>query len=108
MAPAASRIQGAKKAINQRLTDQSSYKLFPGRRYDVDGKLVTLEDMYLVDSHPQRRNVSGGKTYIYYQDTSIEGCASTWEQEKGLKVPLGSYETILELGTHASGSVNCQ
>ncbi|KAJ7776599.1 hypothetical protein DFH07DRAFT_766793 [Mycena maculata] len=95
MAPAQSRIQGAKQ---QRERDKKKYTCFPGRRYEANGKMVKLEDLYLVPNHPQRRNVPGGRTYIFYQDTSEEGCKKTWEQEKDLEVPLCSYKMVLNLG----------
>ncbi|KAJ7718898.1 hypothetical protein B0H16DRAFT_1897435 [Mycena metata] len=70
---------------------------FPGRRYKLDNGLeVELETLYLLEKHPLRPN--GRKTYIYYQETTVQGLAATWEQEKQLETPMGSYRQILGLG----------
>ncbi|KAJ7645076.1 hypothetical protein DFH06DRAFT_1476947 [Mycena polygramma] len=100
MAPGPSRIKGAQAAVaEKRAADKKRYQKFPGRIYVVNGKTIELETLYLVDTpHPLRSNVPGGKTYIYYADTSKAGCQKTWDQEKDLEVPMGTTEVILALG----------
>ncbi|KAJ7479009.1 hypothetical protein FB451DRAFT_1172132 [Mycena latifolia] len=99
MAPVSSRIQGA-RAETQRQSDMRQYTKFVGREYTVNGKNIKLEDLYLVPAHPLRANAPGGRTFIYYADTTERGCQTTWDQEKELQVPMASYETIVGLGYH--------
>ncbi|KAJ6471549.1 hypothetical protein C8R45DRAFT_1104516 [Mycena sanguinolenta] len=91
--PVSSRISGRFPSL------QAVGTLFPGRSFEVDDKRVHLEDLYLVPDHPLRRG-HNGRTFVYYQDTSLAGLIRTWEQEKGLETPKGSYEHIKMLGYH--------
>jgi hypothetical protein len=104
--PTTSRVLGTHQALEEkrrrdlRAVDQCRYTLLKGREYrDSNGRNIQLEDLYLVDTpHPLRLNAPGGKTFIYYADTTVEGCQKTYDQELTLKVPNGSYTDIVAKG----------
>lgn len=76
-------------------------KKFPGRRFELEDETqVALEDLYLVPNHPQRPGK--GRTYVYYQDTTLKGLDRTWQVEKrfiskttGLSLASYVFETCL-------------
>ncbi|KAJ6542394.1 hypothetical protein B0H10DRAFT_1948013 [Mycena sp. CBHHK59/15] len=100
MAPVQSRVQGARPngALRRAADIRACKTVHPGRKYKLDdGTSVELETLYLVPNHVQRHGIKG-RTWIYYQDTSPEGLAKTWGQEKRLKTPKGNLSQILSMG----------
>jgi hypothetical protein len=63
-----------------------------------------LAKLFLVESHPKRVDSQGrhieGRTYVYYQDTSLKGLKATWAVEKQREIPKGNLESLLASGEH--------
>ncbi|KAJ7482747.1 hypothetical protein FB451DRAFT_1129741 [Mycena latifolia] len=95
-----SRMAGSSRSVSDatRAANNAGYRKFSGRCYTLkNGTQIRLEDLYLVPQHPQRAGIRG-RSFIYYQDTSREGLAATWTQEKLLETPKGNRAHITSLG----------
>ncbi|KAJ7838936.1 hypothetical protein B0H14DRAFT_3140901 [Mycena olivaceomarginata] len=71
--------------------------LFPGPQFKVGNRQIKLEDLYLVNNHPQQKGIRQGRTFVYYQDTSLAGLIKTWLQEKDLEPRRGLMSILKEL-----------
>jgi hypothetical protein len=90
MAPSQSRTWSPPPNIGQK---------FPGHQYildNTDKTPVKLEDLCLIENHLQCHRM--GQTYIYSPDTTPEGLARTWMQEKQFETPCSTYEQIKVMG----------
>ncbi|KAJ7636688.1 hypothetical protein FB45DRAFT_864696 [Roridomyces roridus] len=57
----------------------------------------TMADLFEVEDHPQRSGIQG-RTFVYYQDTSIPGLKKTWGYEEKRQIPTGTLAELLASG----------
>lgn len=58
----------------------------------------TQAELFIVKNHPKRQGIAG-TTYVYFQDTTVEGLRKTWQREKKREIPRGNLHQLLDAGT---------